>query len=73
MEADAVVGTIYAIHEHRVKENINYPTHLNHRSVMIANMYTKLHLIMRSTLSLIGLKHKAVSDKYLTYTHYDFN
>lgn len=71
MEADAVVCTIQAVHENRVAENIVYPTHLIHRRVMVANLYTKIHSFMRNSLCLIGLKNKAVSVCKIYFAHID--
>lgn len=59
MEADAIVGTIYAINENRAKES--YPTHINRRNVIIATLYIKMHSLMKSSLCLIGLQQKVVS------------
>lgn len=56
MEADLILATIYAAKENQIPDEIEYPTHLNSRDLMIGHLYIYLHGLVMKAFTIVGLR-----------------
>lgn len=66
IEADQILATAYAANEGQIEENIDYPTYLNSRDLMIGHLYIFVHGVITNSMRIVGLRKFTVGLRFLS-------